>query len=146
MVAATALSVAAVVCWIAFALLLAIVVARVFVDAGTLGSVDALLLAMVALVLVRGALLWCGEVVGQRAAGGIKTDLRERLAAALVALGPAAVRGERIGDLVHTAGEGVETLDPYVTRYVPAGPSPPSSRSWWRSSSSCSTRGRCRSS
>jgi ATP-binding cassette, subfamily C, bacterial CydD len=118
--AATGLSLAAVVCWIAFALLLAIVVARVFVDGATLGSVDALLLAMVALVLARGALLWGGEVVGQRAAGGIKTDLRERLAAALVALGPAAVRGERIGDLVHTAGEGVETLDPYVARYIPA--------------------------
>ncbi len=117
---ATALAVAAAVCWIAFALLLAIVVARVFVDGGTLGSVDALLLAMVVLVLLRGGLLWGGEVTAQRAAGGIKTDLRERLAAALVALGPAAVRGERTGDLVYTAGEGVETLDPYVTRYVPA--------------------------
>src|SRR4029453_19479827 len=42
------------------------------------------------------------------------------LAPALVALGPAAVRGERIGELVYTAGEGVESLDPYVTRCVPA--------------------------
>ncbi len=119
--AAAALSaVAAAVCWIAFALLLAVVVARVFVDGGTLASVDALLLAMLALALVRGALLWSSEVVAQRAAGGIQTDLRERLAAALVALGPTAVRGERIGDLVYTAGEGVDALDPYVTRYVPA--------------------------
>jgi len=117
---ATALSVAAAVCWIAFALLLAIVVARIFVDGQTLGSVDALLLAMLALALVRGALLWSSDVVGQRAAGGIQTDLRERLAAALVALGPTAVRGERIGELVYTAGEGVDALDPYVTRYVPA--------------------------
>ena len=120
MAGATALSVAAAFCWIAFALLLAIVVARVFVDGGTLGSVETLLLAMLALALVRGVLLWSSEVVAQRAAGGIKTDLRERLAAALVALGPTAVRGERIGELVYTAGEGVDTLDPYVTRYVPA--------------------------
>jgi ATP-binding cassette, subfamily C, bacterial CydD len=118
--AATALSLAAAVCWIAFALLLAMVVARVFVDGGTLGSVDALLLAMLALVLVRGGLLWGAEVVGQRAAGGIKTHLRGRLVAALVAIGPTGVRGERIGDLVYTGGEGIETLDPYVTRYVPA--------------------------
>ncbi len=119
-VASTGLSLAAAVCWVAFALVLSVVVARVFVDGGTLASVDALLLAMLALVLVRGALLWSSDVVAQRAAGGIKTDLRGRLATALVALGPTAVRGERIGDLVYTAGEGVETLDPYVTRYVPA--------------------------
>jgi ATP-binding cassette subfamily C protein CydD len=119
-VAATALSLAAGVCWIAFALVLAIVVARVFVGGGTLAAVDALLLAMLGLVLVRGALLWSGEVVAQRAAGGIGTDLRERLADALVRLGPTAIQGERIGELVYIAGEGVETLDPYVTRYVPA--------------------------
>jgi ATP-binding cassette subfamily C protein CydD len=117
---AAGLSVAAAACWIAFALLLSVAVARVFVDGGTFASVDALLLAMLALAVVRGALLWSSDVVGQRAAGGIETDLRERLAGALVALGPTAVRGERIGDLVYTAGEGVDALDPYVTRYVPA--------------------------
>ena len=119
-VAATAFSVSAVVCWIGFALALSVVIARVFVDGGNLGSVGGLLLAMLALVLLRGAFLWSGEVVAQRAAGGLKTDLRERLAAALVSLGPSFVRGERIGELVYAAGEGVETLDPYVTRYVPA--------------------------
>jgi ATP-binding cassette subfamily C protein CydD len=119
-VASTVLSLAASLCWVAFALALSVVVARVFVDGGTLGSVGALLLAMLALVLVRGGLVWGGEVVAQRAASDIKADLRGRLATALVALGPTVVRGERIGDLVYTAGEGVETLDPYVTRYVPA--------------------------
>ena len=118
--AAVGLSVAAAVCWIAFALFLSVAISRVFVDGGTLASVDALLLAMLALAVVRGALLWSSDVVSQRAAGGIQTDLRERLAVALVALGPAAVRGDRIGELVYTAGEGVDALDPYVTRYVPA--------------------------
>jgi ATP-binding cassette subfamily C protein CydD len=118
--AATALSVSGATCWVAFALVLSVVIGRIFVDGGTLGSVDDLLLGMFALALVRGALLWSGEVVAQRGACSLTTDLRGRLAAALVALGPTAVRGERIGDLVYTAGEGVETLDPYVTRYVPA--------------------------
>jgi ATP-binding cassette subfamily C protein CydD len=120
MVAATGLSLAAAVSWIAFALLLSVAIARVFADGGTLGSVEVLLLGMLGLVIVRGVLLWSGEVVAQRAAGHLETDLRERLAAALVALGPTAVRGERIGELVYTAGEGIESLDPYVTRYVPA--------------------------
>ena len=118
--AAAGLSAAAAVCWVVFALLLSVAIARVFVDGGTVASVDALLLAMLALALVRGALLWSSDVVGQRAAGSIETDLRERLAAAVVALGPTAVRGERIGELVYTAGEGVDALDPYVMRYVPA--------------------------
>jgi hypothetical protein len=38
--AATGLLVAAAVCWIAFALLLSVAIARVFVDGGALGSVD----------------------------------------------------------------------------------------------------------
>ena len=50
----------------------------------------------------------------------MKTDLRERLAAKLVALGPTYTRGERIGELVYVAGEGIESLDAYVTRYVPS--------------------------
>src|SRR4029450_9105651 len=100
-VASTVLSLAASLCCVAFALALSVVVARVFVDGGTLGAVGALLFTMLALVIVRGGLLWGGEVVAQRAASGIKTDLRGRLATALVALGPTAVRGERIGDVLH---------------------------------------------
>ena len=118
--AATGLSFSAVVCWIAFALLLSAVIARVFIEGGTLASVDGLIVAMAVLVIARGAFLWGGEVVAQRAADGLKADLRERLAGKLVALGPTYTRGERIGELVYTAGEGVETLDPYVTRYAPA--------------------------
>ena len=120
MYAATGLGLAAVGCWIAFALLLSAVIDRVFVEAGTRASVRGLLAAMLGLVLLRGALVWCAEVVAQRAAGGLKTDLRERLAAKLVALGPTYTRGERIGELVYGAGEGVEALDPFVTRYAPA--------------------------
>ena len=83
-------------------------------------AVDGLLLVMSALILVRGALLWGNEIVLQRAANGVKTDLRERLAAKLVALGPTYTRGERIGELVYVAGDGIEALDAYVTRYVPS--------------------------
>ncbi len=118
--AATALAVSAAGCWIAFALLLAAVVGRVFIGKEALNAVDGLLLVMCALILVRGALLWCNEIVLQRAANGVKTDLRARLAAKLVALGPTYTRGERIGELVYVAGEGIESVDAYITRYVPS--------------------------
>jgi ABC-type transport system involved in cytochrome bd biosynthesis fused ATPase/permease subunit len=86
--AATALSLSAVVSWIAFALLLSAVIARAFIDGRTLASVDGLIVGMAVLLVARGAFLWSGEVVAQRAADGVKIVLRERLAAALVALGP----------------------------------------------------------
>ena len=55
---ATALAFGAAACWIGFALLLSIVVDRVFLDGGTLGSVFAELAGMVGLVLARALLLW----------------------------------------------------------------------------------------
>jgi ATP-binding cassette, subfamily C, bacterial CydD len=113
----TALSFGAAACWIGFALLLSVVVDRVFLGGASLGSVSSVLAAMIAVVLVRGGLLWGSEVVAQRAAEDVKTSLRERLAAKLVALGPTYTRGERSGELVHAIGEGVEALDGYVTRF-----------------------------
>ena len=49
----------------------------------------------------------------------MKTDLRERLTAHLLALGPAYTRGERTGELVNTAVEGIEALDAYFSQYLP---------------------------
>ena len=141
--AAAALSVAAAACWIAFALLLAVAIARVFVDGGTLASVDALLLAMLALAFVRGALLWSSDVVGQRAAGGIETDLRERLATALVALGPTAVRGSGSASSSTRPARGSMPSTRTSRATSPRASSPSWFRSWWRASSPCSTRGPC---
>jgi len=117
---ATALSFGATVCWIGFALLLSVIVDRVFLGGASLGSVSPLLAAMIAVVLVRGALFWGSEVIAQRAAEDVKASLRDRLAAKLVALGPTYTRGRRTGELVHTIGEGVEALEGYMTRFRPA--------------------------
>src|SRR5262245_6232880 len=117
---ATVVSFGATACWIGFALLLSVVVDRVFLGGGSLGSVSALLAGMVALVLFRGGLVWRSEVVAQRAAEDVKTSLRERLAITLAVLGPTYTAGERTGELVHTLGEGVEALDGYIARFRPA--------------------------
>src|SRR5262245_14595395 len=62
---ASALSFGATGCSIAFWLLLSVVVARVFLEEGSLGSASGLLAAMVGIVLVRGGLVWGSEVVAQ---------------------------------------------------------------------------------
>ena len=50
----------------------------------------------------------------------IKGDLRRSLSARLFALGPVYTCGERSGELVNTLGGGVESLDDYITQYLPA--------------------------
>ena len=49
----------------------------------------------------------------------MKNELRERLLAHLMRLGPSYARGERTGELVTTAVEGVEKLETYIGRYLP---------------------------
>ena len=101
-------------------ILLSSVVAAVFRGGATLANVTPLLLALVALLAVRAAALWLQEVLAQRAAGAVKRALRRDLLAKLTALGPAFTGGERTGELVNTLSAGVETLDDYITQFLPA--------------------------
>ena len=95
------------------------VVSSVFLGGRTLSDVRLGLVALLGLACVRAATLWAGEVTASRAAVRVKSDLRERLARHLLALGPAYLRGERTGELANTAVEGVEALDAYFSQYLP---------------------------
>jgi ATP-binding cassette, subfamily C, bacterial CydD len=95
------------------------VVARVFVDGADLGDVGVLLLLLLGVSVLRSGLLWGREVAAQRGAVRVKSELRERLFAHVLRLGPAYTRGQRTGELATTATEGVEKLDAYVGRYLP---------------------------
>jgi ATP-binding cassette subfamily C protein CydD len=63
--------------------------------------------------------LWVREVTAQRGAVRVKSELRTRLFAHVLRLGPAYARGERTGELATTATEGVERLDAYFAKYLP---------------------------
>jgi ATP-binding cassette subfamily C protein CydD len=99
--------------------LLSRVVKRVFLEGSTLGQMGPLLAIFGALALVWAGLVWGREVTAGRLASRVKSELRERLAAHLLALGPAYARGERSGELVNTAVEGIEALDAYFRQYLP---------------------------
>jgi ATP-binding cassette, subfamily C, bacterial CydD len=111
--------------WLAGALLVAQAwclshtISQVFLLGRTLSDVQRLLLVMVALGAGRSALVWGSQVAAQRVAGAVKTDLRTRLSARLLALGPAYAHGERTGELTVTAIEGIEALDAYFGQYLP---------------------------
>src|SRR5512146_1219206 len=84
------------------AMTLSRIIARVLLQGTDLASVWNLMLALAAIMVARAVLTWGGEVVAFEAAARVKTDLRERLLAHLLARGPAYVRGERTGELANT--------------------------------------------
>ena len=92
---------------------------RVFLKGADPGEVSPLLLSVLGVSVVRSGLLWAREVAAQRGAVRIKGELRERLFAHILRLGPAYARGERTGELVTTATEGIEKLEAYFGRYLP---------------------------
>lgn len=101
------------------ALLLSQIVHRVFMEGAALRDVGSLLGGMVALSLLRAGLVWGSEVSAGQIAGRVKDALRQRLAAHLLALGPAYSREERSGELTNTLTEGIEALDAYFRQYLP---------------------------
>ena len=64
-------------------------VSRVFLGNQGLGRVEELLFLLLGAVVARAGLVWVREVVSQRGAILVKTELRERLFAHLMKLGPA---------------------------------------------------------
>jgi thiol reductant ABC exporter CydD subunit len=101
------------------AYLLSLVVSRVFLDGSEPGDVLYLLVGFLALSIARAGMVWGAELAADRVASRVKHDLRARLMAHLMALGPAYTRGERSGELANTAVEGIEALDAYFRQYLP---------------------------
>jgi len=95
------------------------VVDRVILEGLDLGEVEDLLLLLLGASFLRSVLLWGREVAAQRGAVRVKSELRERLFAHVLRLGPSYTVGEHSGELTTTATEGVEKLDAYVGRYLP---------------------------
>lgn len=101
------------------AYVLSMVIADVFIGGETLSSVQGLVFIFVGLVTLRAILTGISEMTAYQLAGTIKHDLRQRFFGHLSALGPAYIRGERSGELVSTATEGIEALDAYFRKYLP---------------------------
>jgi ATP-binding cassette subfamily C protein CydD len=101
------------------AYLLSQIISHVFLDGHTLHDVRSLLIGLLVIALLRAVFLWGGEISAMAVAGQVKTTLRERLFAHVLALGPTYTRGERSGELVNTAVNGIEELDAYFREYLP---------------------------
>jgi ATP-binding cassette, subfamily C, bacterial CydD len=96
------------------------IVAGVFLEGKGWAEVQPWMLGLMALIVARALLLWAAELLAQRGAARLKTELRNRLFEHVLRLGPVWSERERSGELVSTAVDGIEKLEDYFARYVPA--------------------------
>lgn len=100
-------------------LLAKIVDGAIFRGAG-LTEVQPWLWLLLVLYLARAVLAWLAERAAFRGAARVKIALRDRVFRHLLMLGPSYLSGERGGALVESLVKGVEDLEPYYARFVPA--------------------------
>ena len=82
-------------------------------------TLAATLTALLAVVAVRTAVSYGGEVAALRAAATVKSQLRRALTARSLRLGPAWLAGQRAGEIATLSTRGLDGLDSYFARYLP---------------------------
>jgi ATP-binding cassette, subfamily C, bacterial CydD len=102
---------------LAQALLLAHVVARVFLEHDAAVGGD--LAALAAVVAGRALVAYGFEASGRLGALRVMSELRARLVEHVLRLRPAGLEGRRTGDLATAAVQGVDALEAYYARYLP---------------------------
>jgi ATP-binding cassette, subfamily C, bacterial CydD len=77
------------------------------------------LVLLLAVVAARAAATGGGEAVALRTAAAVKSQLRRKLAAHTLRLGPAWLGGQQTGEIATLATRGLDAMDPYFARYLP---------------------------
>ena len=77
------------------------------------------LLVLVVVVVARATAAYGGEAAALRAAARVKSQLRRKLTAHCLRLGPAWLGGQQPGTIAVQATRGLDGLDPYFARYLP---------------------------
>jgi thiol reductant ABC exporter CydD subunit len=112
-----ACSIAAMLTWFAAIVILSAVIDDVFLGGADAADVGLRVVVLLGLIAMRAVLGGTGEWAGETAAALLVRTVRGRLVAALFRLGPVEVRGERSGDLVRLAGDGVKSVGPWLSRF-----------------------------
>jgi thiol reductant ABC exporter CydD subunit len=95
------------------------VVPQVFLDGASFSDVSTVVWVLAAVVVGRAVLAMTGEVLSQRSATRTSAQLRAALLAHVVRLGPVWLSGERRGQIATLATRGVDSVEPYVAKYLP---------------------------
>jgi ATP-binding cassette subfamily C protein CydD len=105
---------------IAQAWLLARVIDQVAFAGAGLDAVQRWLWPLLGLFLLRALIAWASEQTAFRAAARVKSELRDRVYRHIQAAGPKWLAGERSGALAEDLIKGIESLEAYYARYLPA--------------------------
>ncbi len=105
---------------VAQAWLIALVLNAVTFHGAGLEQVRPWLWALLALFAARAVTAWSAEQTAVHAAAKVKVAVRDRVYRRIQALGPAYLSGERSGALVESLTKGVDDLDAFYARYLPA--------------------------
>jgi ATP-binding cassette, subfamily C, bacterial CydD len=84
-----------------------------------LSALRATIMALLLVLLARAVAAFGGEAAALRAAAIVKSQLRRRLVAGSLRLGPAWLTGQQPGEIATLATKGLDALDPYFARYLP---------------------------
>ena len=99
--------------------LLASGVTRAFLGGDTLVALAPVLVALLVVVACRAALAWLGEVAAHRASTDVIRQLRSKLVAHALRLGPRHGGLPPTGELATLATRGLDGLEGYFSRYLP---------------------------
>ncbi|MFE3016752.1 thiol reductant ABC exporter subunit CydD [Streptomyces sp. NPDC059256] len=104
---------------VAQAMLIAEVVVGAFQQGLSVSDLTTPLLLLAAVAVGRALVSWLTELAAHRASAAVKSELRGRLLARAVELGPGWLSHQRTGSLAALATRGVDALDDYFSRYLP---------------------------
>jgi len=100
--------------------LLATALSDIVLHQAGLADISQRLAAILGLILLRVALTWAAEIAAVDAGARVKRVVRQEFAAHLAALGPVRLAGEAPGTVASAMVEGIEAIEPYYTRFLPA--------------------------
>ena len=100
--------------------LLARTVDRAFLDGADVAELAPWFAAMVVALVVRAGALGIADIGAAGASGRLRSSIRTRALRSLVLRTGSSTPDSHSGALVTDVGDGVDSLDPYVTQFVPA--------------------------
>lgn len=103
---------------VAFCFLLSQIVVRA-IAGDSPASLAPLLGALAGVIILRSVVSWLLDWTSSRAGAAVKSQLRRRLLAALVDLGPGWLSRRNATGVATVAGNGLDSLDSYFSRYLP---------------------------
>ncbi|MBV9795621.1 MAG: thiol reductant ABC exporter subunit CydD [Actinobacteria bacterium] len=99
--------------------LLATAIAGAFIGGDTLAALRGVVIALAVVLAGRALVAWATEAASYRASAVVKAQLRDKVLARAMALGPRWLAGQRSGELTALTTGGIDALDGYFAKYLP---------------------------